>query len=62
MLDGLTLHNFQYPSPPSQEELFRVLNCDNIKDVTYLFELLGMSDLEVFNVKYLEICIHPSQD
>ena len=38
-----------------------VINCNNIIDVTYLFKLLGMSDLEVFNVKYLEISILLSQ-
>jgi hypothetical protein len=39
----------------------RVLNCNHIKDTSYLSELLRMSDLEVFNVKYLDISILFSQ-
>jgi hypothetical protein len=55
MFDSLILSSFHYPSRPSQEEIFRVLYCNHITDVRYLFNLLGMSDLEVFKVIYLEI-------
>ena len=62
MLDCLILSSFQYPFLPSQEELFRVVNCNHIIDVTYLSKLLGVGDLELCNVKYLEISILFSQE
>ena len=51
------LRSFYYPFITSQDELVRVLNRNNMTDFVYLFKLLGMSDLEVFSVKYLEISI-----
>ena len=63
MLDYLILFSFQYASKASEEEHLRVLNCDNITNLTYLFfKTLGMSKSVFMNVKYLEIPMPFSQE